>query len=205
MALSSIWGQEDCQQWHDILHAYPEVIMAQGSERLSRLDTWYREAFPQTLSGRPEPYILLQELQDVADWKMTRGVWRERNRQLISSNTPERVREVSHKAFAQVPDLSKPVSTVSELAGVGPATASAVMAAYAPQLYPFFDELVAEQIPNLGPVVFTAKYYSAYANALRQQATELNSHCSHQTWTAQDIAQAMWAASGGKARSRVRE
>src|SRR5690242_9181746 len=137
MATTSIWGQKECQPWHDMLRAYPEVIAAQGSERLSVLDKWYRETLPPMLAARPEPYILLQELHDIADWKMTRGVWRERNRQLISSNPPERVREASHRAFAEVPDLRKPINTLAELAGVGPATASAVMAAYAPQAYPF--------------------------------------------------------------------
>src|SRR5437868_997578 len=107
MALSDIWDQQSCQRWHDMLHAYPEVIAAQGSERLPRLDEWYRQVLPPKLSARPEPYILLQELQDIADWKMTRGVWRERNRQLISSNPPERVKEASHKAFTEAPDPRK--------------------------------------------------------------------------------------------------
>lgn len=198
MSPPNVWEQEDCKRWHDMLQAYPDVIAAQGSERLSRLDRWYREAFPQTLSARPEPYVLLQELQDVADWKMTRGVWRERNRQLISSNPPERVREASRKAFTEAPDLRKAINTLSELAGVGPATASAIMAAYAPQSYPFFDELVAEQIPGLGPVTFTMKYYVAYAEALNKRASELNTICTHHPWTPQDVGQAMWAASGGK-------
>lgn len=202
MLPSNIWDQEQCQTWHDMLHAYPEVIATQGSERLPRLDKWYREALPPMLSARPEPYILLRELQDIADWKMTRGVWRERNRQLISSNPPERVKEASRKAFAEAPDPRKPINTLSELAGVGPATASAVMAAYAPQFYPFFDELVAAQIPSLGLVVFTAKYYVAYADALRNRASELNAICTHHTWTPQDVAQAMWAASGGKEAQR---
>src|SRR5438067_1982775 len=187
MSPPDIWEQRECQQWHDMLHAYPEVIAAQGSERLPRLDQWYREVLPPMLAARPEPYIVLQELQDIADWKMTRGVWRERNRQLISSNAPARVKEASRKAFTETPDLRKPINTLSELAGVGPATASAVMAAYAPQSYPFFDELVAQQIPGLGPVIFTAKYYIAYAEALRNRAAELNAACAHHTWTPQDV------------------
>src|SRR5207248_8339102 len=131
------------------------------------------------------------ELRDVTSWKMARGVWRERNRLLVSSNPPERVIEASRKAFAGSPDLRAPIAALSELAGVGPATASAVMAAYAPQSYPFFDELVAGQIPGLGPVAFTAKYYAAYAEKLRERAARLSKLCGY-AWTAQDVAQALW-------------
>src|SRR5438105_14053433 len=121
---------------------------------------------------------------------MTRGVWRERNRQLVRSNEPEQVEALSRKAYSEVPDLRKPISALSTLAGVGPATASAVMAAYAPQVYPFFDELVAAQIPGLGPITFTARYYAAYAEELRERAAGLTKLCRHE-WTAEDVAEAL--------------
>ncbi len=91
-----------------------------------------------------------------------------------------------------------PVSLLSGLAGVGPATASAVLAGYSPALFPFFDELVAQQIPGLGAVAFTAPYYQRYAAALRERAAKLDQHCEHLGWTAHAVSQALWAASGGK-------
>src|SRR5436190_66158 len=112
-------------------------------------------------------------------------VGRERNRQLVRSNDAEEVERLSRQAFGEAPDPRKPVSVLSALAGVGPATASAVMAAYAPQVYPFFDELVAAQIPGLGPVAFTAAYYAAYGEKLRERAAGLTELCG-QEWTAQD-------------------
>src|SRR5438477_7058847 len=196
---AGMWEREDCEAWREALDGYPRVIAAQGNEGLVRLDGWYSYELPALLASRHEPYITLEELERITAWKMTRGVWRERNRQLVRSNDPEEVERLSRQAFAEAPDPRKPVSALSALAGVGPATASAVMAAYAPQVYPFFDELVAAQIPGLGPVAFTARYYVAYADALRKRASELNVICAHHTWTPQDVAQAMWAASGGKA------
>jgi hypothetical protein len=140
-------------------------------------------------------------LQGIAARKMHRGSWRERNRQLIAAIPPERVEEVSREAFAAIPDFRKPVAILSTLPGVGPATASAALAAYAPHLYPFFDELVAAFIPGLGPVAFTMPYYLKYASALRERAAMLNASCSDavattgapQRWTAHDVAQALWA------------
>lgn len=198
MSISNLWDGDDCERWQEALDNYPEVIAAQGSDRLAGLDRWYDEELPQLVRARDEPLVTLEELQQVAAWKMTRGVWRERNRQLIAGNPPEVIKETSRKAFAASPDPRKPITLLSELAGVGPATASAVMAAYAPEVYPFFDELVAGQIGGLGPVAFTAKYYAAYAEALRARAGRLSAECGR-TWTPHGVAQALWANSGGKA------
>jgi hypothetical protein len=195
----SLWQQDDCRAWHEALGSYPRVIAAQGSDRLVTLDDWYRNELPALLASRQEPYIALDELEEIAAWKMTRGTWRERNRQLIKGNPPEAVIEASRKAFSEVPDLRKPTNTLSALAGVGPATASAALAAYAPQIYPFFDDLVAAQIPDLGPVAFTVKYYVSYAQALSERAEQLRHTCDERGWTPHDVAQALWAASGGKA------
>jgi hypothetical protein len=197
----NLWKSSECAPWHAALDNYPAVIAAQGSERLTRLDKWYLYELPPLIKARPEPYITLDELKEVTSWKMARGVWRERNRWLVSGNAPEAVEEASCKAFAAAPDPRKPINTLSTLAGVGPATASAVMAAYAPETYPFFDELVAHRIPGLGPVDFTLKYYVAYAEALRERATQLTATCPHRPWTPHDLSQALWSASGGKAAS----
>src|SRR3954447_8156732 len=175
-----MWERDDCEEWRGALGRDAGgvggegdgglkrvgggvgFLVAEGNERLTRLDGWYGFELPAALGARHESYITLEELERITAWKMTRGVWRERNRQLVRSNDPEEVKRLSKQAFSEAPDLRKPVGTLSALAGVGPATASAVLAAYAPKLYPFFDELVAAQIPGLGPVAFTAKYYAAY-------------------------------------------
>src|SRR5436190_13072680 len=177
MKTTDIWNQQECAPWHAALDSYPQVIAAQGSDRLTRLDGWYSYELPTLLANRHEPFITLEELGRVASWKMLRGVWRERNRQLVKSNDPEEVITLSRKAFSEVPDPRKPISTISALAGVGPATASAVMAAFAPHIYPFFDELVAAQIPDLGPVDFSAKHYAAYSDKLRERTEQLNAAC----------------------------
>src|SRR5262245_26919482 len=95
MSNPNIWHTDDCQLWQAALDSYPQVIAAQGSEKLVNLDDWYRNTLPALLSEREGPYILLEELRDIASWKMTRGVWRERNRVLIGQNPPEKVEEAS--------------------------------------------------------------------------------------------------------------
>jgi hypothetical protein len=181
------------------LDLYPQVIENQQVQGLKELDLWYRTEFPALLAARKPTCITREELEQVARWKMKRGVWRERNRLLVAGNDSRQVKTVSGEAFAAIPDPRQPVTILSRLAGVGPATASAVLAAFRPDIYPFFDELVAAQIPDLGPVSFTAPYYQRYAAALRERAEKLNRTCTHQKWLAHETSQALWAASGGKA------
>src|SRR5689334_12062195 len=120
-----MWESDDCEEWRGAVERYGGVIAALGDERLTRLVGWYGYELPAALEARHEPYVTLEELERITAWKMTRGVWRERNRQLVRSNDAEEVMRLSKQAFSEAPDLRKPVGTLSALAGVGPATASA--------------------------------------------------------------------------------
>jgi hypothetical protein len=199
MGDTKLWDNSDCAPWHQALGSYTEVVRAQDAGGLEELDRWYREELPGLLASRTPPYVTRDELVRATRWKMKRGVWRQRNLLLVEGNAEEDVTRTSREAFAALPDPRKPVSLLVRLAGVGPATASAVLSAHSPETYPFFDELVAEQIPGLGEVAFTAPYYTLYANELRSRAGQLNGSCAHHSWTANDVSQALWAASGGKA------
>jgi hypothetical protein len=195
----SLWSSANCDDWEAAINRYAEVVQAQEVNGLPELDLWYRTAFVKSLAARDPTYLTRDELERVTRWKMKRGVWRERNRLLVIGNEPKTVKRLSIEAFAAIPDPRRPIATLSQLAGVGPATASAVLAAFRPDIYPFFDELVGMQIPGLGPVSFTAAYYQRYASRLRERADRLKQKCDERQWSAQDVSQALWAASGGKA------
>jgi hypothetical protein len=160
------------------------------------LDGWYRDELPTLIRARARPHVTLPELVKLTEWKMARGVWRAPNLVLVRSNAPEVVVETSTKALADVPHSTAPISALAKLKGVGPATASAVAAAYAADTYPFFDELVAHQVPTLGTVEWTLGYYARYADALRARAAALSDG-----WTPVMVERAMWAAVGGKAKA----
>ena len=115
---------------------------------------------------------------------MALGIWRPRHLALVSGQLAQKG---THRAVASPPpDPKLPIARLAELAGVGPATASAVAAAAAPEVYPFFDELVAAQVPGLGEVAFTPAFYAKYADALRRRAGELG-------WTPVMVERAVWA------------
>ncbi|MGB8645132.1 MAG: hypothetical protein WCF84_07835 [Anaerolineae bacterium] len=199
----NLWSSKGCAKWHTALDLYPEIVKNQQVRGLEEVDSWYRTEFPALLTARAPVFVTRDELERVMQWKMKRGVWRERNRLLVAGNDRGEVEQTAREAFAAVPDPRQPIAFLSRLAGVGPATASAVLAAFRPDVYPFFDELVAVQIPDLGPVAFTAPYYQRYAAKLRERTERLNKTCTHQAWTAQEMSQALWAASGGKVANEV--
>ena len=70
--------------------------------------------------------------------------WSHRPRLLgfVSSLDEESVKSASKKAFLALPDVSKAVSELTVLKGVGPATASAVLAAFDPAVAPFMSDEV---------------------------------------------------------------
>lgn len=193
----NLWKNTHCEEWRAALEKYDAALGAQEVNQLPELDAWYRRELPALLAARKPAYITKDEMVEVLRWKMKRGVWREGNRLRLIGNDSRLIKKTAQEAFAAVPDLKKPITILSELDGVGPATASAVLAAYRPDLYPFFDEWIGKQIPELGKVAFTASYYWKYAAALREKAKELTELCG-ETWSAQEVGQALWENSGGK-------
>ena len=176
------------------LDGYAAVVERQGVKGLPELDRWYREELPGLVSARRSAHVTLPELVRLTEWKMSRGVWRAPNLVLVRGNDPTRVEETSAAAFSRIPHPTAPVAELADLKGVGPATASAALAAVDPAVYPFFDELVAAQLPGLGEVSWTLSYYARYADALRAGARKLGDD-----WTPDMLARALWAHVGGKA------
>jgi hypothetical protein len=191
--MSSLWSSDDAHAWRAAYDAYESLVEAQGVARLPELDRWYRDDLPAAIAGRPAPHVTHDELVRTTEWKMARGVWRGRNLALVRGNPAELVEATSAEGLAAIPDPRAPIAALARLAGVGPATASAIAAAAAPDIYPFFDELVAAQVPGLGAVAFTPAFYAKYASAIRERAAALGGR-----WTPVMAERALWSHVGGK-------
>lgn len=188
-----LWHVSDPTHWRRALDVYPDVIVRQDVARLPELDAWYRDEFPAVVASRRLVHVTLAELIRITEWKMYRGVWRAPNLVRVRNNSADEVIETTVRGLSRCPHPTQPIGEIAKLGGVGPATASAVVAALMPTVYPFFDELVAAQIPELGPVKWTLGYYARYAEFLRARALALGAE-----WTPVMIERALWSSVGGK-------
>ena len=193
LAMNDLWTNSTSSAWRTALNSYASVIARQDVTRLPDLDRWYHHDLPTLITARDPAHVTLPELVRLTEWKMARGVWRAPNLVLVRGNPAGDVVDASTRAFALVPHPTAPIAALAKLAGVGPATASALAGAFAPARYPFFDELVAAQVPALGKVAWTLGYYARYATALRERALQIGSE-----WTPAMVERALWAHAGGK-------
>ena len=202
-----LFASNTCAEWRAALKQYDALIRAHNVNQLPELDAWYQNELPGIIAARKPAYVTKDEFLEILRWKMKRGDWRETNRLRIAATDARVIQQHAQDAFAAARDLDaniptaskeykKPVQIFCELDGVGPATASAALTAYRPDLYPFFDEWIGKQIDGLGKVAFTPSYYWKYADALRAKARALKK-CGD-VWNAQHVGQALWVASGGK-------
>jgi hypothetical protein len=191
----TLWTSTAETAWRRALERYDDVVDGQGVARLPELDRWFRRELPGIIAARAAPHVVLPELVRLTEWKMARGVWRAPNLVLVRSNPAPQVVSTSTAALAAAPHPTAPIAALAKLKGVGPATASAVATAFLPGVYPFFDELVAAQVPGLGAVAWTLAYYARYADALRARAAQLGGG-----WTPAMVERALWSNAGGKAK-----
>ena len=187
-----LWRSDDVSAWHAALDGYDAAIAALPNAKLAGHDAWYREALPQLVSARTPMHVTHDEMVRITEWKMARGVWRAPNLVLVRNNPAGAVEAATSDASTLLDVPAKALAAVSALGGVGPATASAVLAVMAPERFPFFDEIVTGQVAphveGMGKIAWTAPYYRKYAAALVARADALAAG-----WHATMVERALWA------------
>ncbi|KAH7523770.1 hypothetical protein FEM48_Zijuj06G0047300 [Ziziphus jujuba var. spinosa] len=181
--------------WKEAVSAYQSRIEALNKPNLASLDDYYRNHLPPLLHQRnPNSHITTSELSKLMQWKLTRGKWRPRLLDFVSGLDEALVKSASEKAFRSLPDVSKAITELTVLKGVGPATASAVLAAYAPDIAPFMsDEAMEAALGNSKD--YTLKQYLIFVNKLQKKAKELSSE--GDIFTPSDVERALWSSAVG--------
>ncbi|KAL9244118.1 hypothetical protein vseg_017926 [Gypsophila vaccaria] len=183
---------KDVNIWKDALNSYSSRIETIKKPDLVSLDQFYRTELPGLLHSRlPAPYLTRSELHSLMHWKLTRGKFRPRLLGYVADLDEELVKSASQKAFLSLPaDLSKAVSELTVLKGVGPATASAVLAAYAPDVAPFMSDEAMQAVLGHSKD-YSLKQYLLLAAKLQEKAKELSSE--DEQFTASDVERALWS------------
>lgn len=121
-----------------------------------------------------------------------RGRFRPRLQQLVATNPPELVVKRSAAAFNLLPDMQAAVTELCALRGVGPATASAVLAVGAPEVAAFMSDEAVSSVPGLPALQYTLKHYLLYLRQVQERATALNGGSTSGLWTPHRVETALW-------------
>ncbi|XP_063791141.1 uncharacterized protein LOC134945643 [Pseudophryne corroboree] len=194
MALTSgLFQCNDPKTWQRVSDVYWDVVASKGAKqsRLLELDKWYQKELPSCITARPEKSLTRDELVKLMEWKLQRGKFRPRLQQMASSNPESVVESCTRKAFQLLPNVSAAISELCQLKGIGPATASAVLAAGAPELTAFMADEAVESVPGLSPIQYNLKHYLRYLEELRRKSESLNT-ASGEKWTPHRVELCLW-------------
>ncbi|XP_015919372.1 uncharacterized protein [Parasteatoda tepidariorum] len=189
------------EQWNYVLSQYKEVLKEKASKRtkkggpeeLIRLDTWYQEQLPKIIQSRKPPHIVHEELIQIVKWKLMRGKFRPRLTDLVRINTETAVLQTSKKAFRKKPsELSQAITALTNLKGVGPATASAILAAAFPDNVPYMADESMLSTPGIEATDYTLAEYLNYAEHIKKCTERLQSLDPKSHWTPHKVELTLW-------------
>jgi hypothetical protein len=200
-AAKKLWRNTDVAAWEGALNAYDACIKpiqngkGKATQHMKADDKWWRNELPETMRQRKSSHITKGELERVMRWKLARGKWRPLQK-MVGENKEDDVVICSTKAFAclekkskakrRPEDIKAAVTEMIALRAIGPATATAVLAAFCSDV-PFMADEAMEG--SIGERNYTMRHCMEFTNALQNRAKELGSH-----WTPEMVSRAMWAA-----------
>ncbi|KAF9308578.1 hypothetical protein BGZ91_007756 [Linnemannia elongata] len=174
-----LFNSTDVAVWDSALALYPEAFKALAATKTDQsiidLDKWYQTEFPAILASRSPCFINHDEIVKLVAWKLKRGKYRPALAKMVAEHADAVVRRTSREAFDIISknDLKAAISKMSELKGVGPATASAILCAGAPDKVPFMADESVDSVPGLGKIAYNLAYYLKFASKVIDKAAQL--------------------------------
>lgn len=191
-------------QWRFVYELRPDAIKVKADQRSSKkggpeefikLDTWFCEKLPQSIHGRKDPHVLYDELVQIAKWRLMMGKYRPKMLDLVRINTETSVVNITRKAFKKLQQQKNPQQAITQLVnlkGIGPSTASAVLAAAFPEEAPFMSDEGMLSTPGVEATDSTIAEYNNYSEQLRNKTDSLRKSDPDYKWTPHKVDQVLW-------------
>ena len=201
-ASAALWKNDDVARWRRCLASYESCVRAKKGttptqKHLVGDDRFWRTELPKSM--RANGQLSHSDLSLTTRWKLARGKWRP-TQNAVDSNSPKAVETATRAAIAALDrgQWLAALRKVSSLHGVGPATASAVLATYSPELAPFMADEAMEAVPGFGACsgnsqAYTEDSYVVFRDALVARAQELQK-LGWDEATAEAVGRALWCA-----------
>ena len=191
------------EEWESCVAKYSlavaSVATGKSKEGLVQWDAQLWGALVSDVESRSPKHIVLSELADIMKWKLARGKARPLQK-LVESNSPASVIAASTEAFKHLSSghWEKAIDAITSLKAVGVATATAILAPFAPALVPFMADEVMEAVSCKRD--YTMKIYKEMRSALIVKAQELQQMALEaenevrrvKEWTAELVGKALW-------------
>ena len=182
------------------------MLGIKGGQDLQDLDQTCEELAQKWNNMGDDAHCTMQDLTSVMKWKFAKGkprpLWK-----LLLSNSEESVVEASKLAFSKIQrdgdgdgtndnananananDLRGAIADFSTLKGIGPASATAFLSLYRPDLCIFMDDEVIECLHD-GKRAYTVKIYMEINEKCRALRDILG-----EGWTTRRVEKALWSA-----------
>ncbi|KAK4170288.1 hypothetical protein QBC43DRAFT_197690 [Cladorrhinum sp. PSN259] len=187
MGSSTIPSADDISdiEFRDYLGRYPACLEAisttkgakDGQKTLAELDDYRYGKAIQTFPVEP---MTLDDVKVLVEWKLRHGKFRPTLMKLVSSNEAKTVKDTVEEAvkyFRDKADVSGALDILTRLKGIGPATASLLLAVHDPDNVIFFADEAFYWLccgGSKGPIKYNAKEYAALDEKARVLAERLD-------------------------------
>ena len=180
----------DCKDegtWSRIEAQYGQMLAAKGGQELVDLDQFCKDLVQDMKENQS---ISKEDLLKIVHWKFLKGKPRHALMKHLRANTEASVQQHTKSGFefADNGDAKQSIIEISKLRGVGPATASAILSHYKPDIFAFMDDEVIECLYE-GKRGYTAAIYHKMNDKCNGLALELG-----KGWDLRKVGRALWTA-----------
>lgn len=199
------------------------ILREHGKEGLAELEEWIHDLLPGIVKERRPPHLTHEDMVKLMRWKLTRGKWRPNLMKFVEQLAPDQVASATSAGLALLllrvggesssggaaepgdGDAKVAMDKLTVLRGVGPATASAVMAVVDGGC-PFLSDEAQAAVFGKGNVKYTAKAFMDLRQELGKKARVLQEETGDRSWTAAEVERCLFLAdlrdSPGASRSK---